>query len=52
MSRGEAVAELRALVRSTSRPRRSGLLKGRILMADDFDRLPDEVLDAIEGYDD
>nr|WP_295109142.1 hypothetical protein [uncultured Caulobacter sp.] len=51
MSRGEIVAELRAPAKMTIRPRRSGLLKGRIVMADDFDRLPDDILDAIEGRD-
>ncbi|MBO9544739.1 hypothetical protein [Caulobacter sp.] len=49
MSRGEVVAELRAPTKIAIRPRRSGLLKGRIVMADDFDRFPDDMLDAIEG---
>lgn len=38
-----------ALDRATpARPRRAGLLKGRIVIADDFDRLPDDVVNAIE----
>jgi antitoxin (DNA-binding transcriptional repressor) of toxin-antitoxin stability system len=52
MSRGEVVAELRAPPRAPARPRRLNALKGRIVMADDFDQLPDDVLDAIEGRDD
>jgi antitoxin (DNA-binding transcriptional repressor) of toxin-antitoxin stability system len=52
MSRGEAVAELRAPARALDRPRRLNTLKGQIVMADDFDQLPDDVLDAIEGRDD
>ena len=35
-----------------SRPRRAGLLKRRIFMADDFDRLPDDIVDLIEGWND
>ncbi|MDI1364093.1 MAG: prevent-host-death protein [bacterium] len=49
MSRGEAVAELRAPAASVMAPRRAGLLKGRIAMGEDFDDLPAEVLDAMEG---
>jgi antitoxin (DNA-binding transcriptional repressor) of toxin-antitoxin stability system len=49
MSRGEAVAELRAPPVLTKTPRQPGRLKGRIVMADDFDVWPDELLDAIEG---
>lgn len=48
MSRGQPVAELRAPPRRTE-ARRPGGLKGRIRMAEDFDSLPDDVLDAIEG---
>lgn len=48
MSRGKPVAELRALQKGNA-PRRPGGLKGRIWMADDFDALPDDVLEAIEG---
>lgn len=49
MSRGEAVAELRAPSAPTKAPRQPGRLKGRIVMADDFDVWPDDLLDAIEG---
>lgn len=49
MSRGEAVAELRAPSVATKAPRQPGRLKGRIVMADDFDAWPDDLLDAIEG---
>jgi antitoxin (DNA-binding transcriptional repressor) of toxin-antitoxin stability system len=52
MSRGEVLAELRGPAGTAVRPRRSGLLKGHIVMADDFDHLPDDILDAIEGRDD
>jgi antitoxin (DNA-binding transcriptional repressor) of toxin-antitoxin stability system len=51
MSRGVVLAELRAPAKMPARPRRSGLLKGRVVMADDFDNFPDDVLDAIEGHD-
>ena len=49
MSRGQAVAELRAPAGAIKSPRQPGLLKGRIVMADDFDAWPDDVLDALEG---
>jgi len=32
-----------------SRPRRPGFLKGKIRIAEDFDALPKELLDAFEG---
>ncbi|PHY13029.1 prevent-host-death protein [Caulobacter sp. B11] len=49
MSRGEAVAELRAPVTGPKVSRQPGLLKGHIVMADDFDIWPDDLLDAFEG---
>lgn len=49
MSRGEAVAELRAPSAAAQAPRQPGLLKGRIIMTDDFDDLPAELLEAFEG---
>jgi prevent-host-death family protein len=49
MSRNEVIAEIRP-PSSVERPRRiSGMLKGKIRMAHDFDTLPEEVLSAIEG---
>jgi len=51
MSRGQAVAELRAPAGVAKAQRQPGLLKGRIVMADDFDAWPDEMLDALEGRD-
>jgi antitoxin (DNA-binding transcriptional repressor) of toxin-antitoxin stability system len=49
MSRGQAVAELRSPRNLASVPRRPGQLKGRIVMADDFDAWPDEMLEVFEG---
>jgi len=50
MSQGEAVAELRAPTNAPPPPpRRPGALKGRIVMAEDFDTWPDDLLDAFEG---
>ncbi|WP_426030628.1 hypothetical protein [Caulobacter sp. DWP3-1-3b2] len=49
MSRGEALAELRAPSVAIKTPRQPGRLKGRIVMAEDFDVWPDDLLDAMEG---
>lgn len=49
MSHNEVVAEIRPPSKSVSSRRRPGALEGRIQMADDFDTLPSDVLDAIEG---
>lgn len=49
MSHDEVVAEIRPPSKSASSRRRPGALEGKIHMADDFDNLPSEVLDAIEG---
>ena len=49
MSHNEVVAEIRPPSKSVSSRRRPGALEGKILMADDFDILPSDVLDAIEG---
>jgi antitoxin (DNA-binding transcriptional repressor) of toxin-antitoxin stability system len=47
-SHGEVVAELRPPA-PAARPRRMpGALKGRIIMAADFDTLPDDILAAME----
>lgn len=46
---GKPVMKLTPLV-SVQKPRKFGLLKGKIRMADDFGApLPDELLDAFEG---
>jgi hypothetical protein len=52
MSRNEVVAEIRPPSPSASPPRRPGALEGRIRIADDFDRLPSDLLDAMEGKED
>lgn len=49
MSHNERVAEIRPPSKSASPARRPSALEGKIRMADDFDSLPLEVLDAIEG---
>jgi prevent-host-death family protein len=36
-------------VRAPEAPRRPGRLRGRLRMAPDFDRTPDDVVDAFEG---
>ncbi len=51
MSRGEAVAELRAPSSVKPKPRLPGALKGRIILAEDFDTWPADLLDAIESDD-
>ena len=46
---GKPIARLVAIT-DTNQPRRRGLLKGRIVVATDFDApLPAEVLDSFEG---
>jgi hypothetical protein len=49
MSRNEVVAEIRPPSKWLSPRRQSGALKGKIRMMDDFDALPSDVLDAMEG---
>lgn len=49
MSHNEVVAEIRPPSKSVASRRRPGALGGRIEMAEDFDTLPSDVLDAIEG---
>lgn len=50
VSRGEPVAELGAPtgLAQDRRPRRSGLMKGQIHVADDFDRWPEDILESFE----
>lgn len=43
---GEPVARLTRVVPPTAPPRPLGTWRGRVEMADDFDTLPDEVVDA------
>jgi len=46
---GKPIARLVA-VATTSQPRHRGLLKGRIIISDDFDApLPEEILASFEG---
>jgi len=52
MSRNQVVAEIRPPAQSLSPRRRPGALEGRIRMSDDFDTLPSDVLDAMEGSSD
>lgn len=49
MSHNEVVAEIRPPSKSLSSRRRPGALEGKIHMAADFDTLPSDVLDAMEG---
>lgn len=52
MSHNEIVAEIHP-PSALHRPRRMpGSLKGKIHMAEDFDTLPSDTLDAMEGADD
>jgi antitoxin (DNA-binding transcriptional repressor) of toxin-antitoxin stability system len=50
MSRGKPVAELGAPYEENPKrePRRSGGLKGKIWMADDFDEWPQDILESFE----
>jgi antitoxin (DNA-binding transcriptional repressor) of toxin-antitoxin stability system len=50
VSRGQPVAELGAPSDEASerRPRRAGLMKGQIWIADDFDEWPPDILESFE----
>lgn len=48
-SNGEVLAEIRPPPAETRPPRRPGSLRGRIVLAPDFDALPVEILAAMEG---
>jgi antitoxin (DNA-binding transcriptional repressor) of toxin-antitoxin stability system len=50
VSRGKPVAELGAPSDTAPKrePRRAGLLKGQIWIADDFDEWPDDILESFE----
>lgn len=49
MSHNEVVAEIRPPSTAVTARRKPGALKGRIRLADNFDALPSDVLDAMEG---
>jgi len=49
VSRDQIVAEIRPPGRSVGPRRQPGTLKGRIHMAEDFDTLPQDILDSMEG---
>ena len=49
MSRNTVVAEIRPPAIAEPPRRMPGILKGKIRIADDFDSLPDDVLDIMEG---
>jgi prevent-host-death family protein len=48
VSRGAAIAELRGVACDRPTFRKAGALAGKMWMADDFDALPDDMLDSIE----
>jgi antitoxin (DNA-binding transcriptional repressor) of toxin-antitoxin stability system len=49
MSRNQVVAEIRPPPQSPAPRRRPGALEGKIAIAADFDALPPDLLDAMEG---
>ena len=49
MSRGAVVAEINPPPAAERPRRKAGALKGRIRMAEDFDALPADLLEAMEG---
>ena len=51
-SHNEVVAEIRPPSKVALLPREFGTMRGQIWMADDFDTLPDDILDAMEGKSD
>lgn len=48
VSRGAPIAELKSVTRSGVAFRKPGAMAGKVWMADDFDTLPDDMLDAID----
>ena len=48
-SRGSVVAELRPPPSRALPPRRGGMLKGQIRMAEDFDTWPDDIMESFEA---
>lgn len=49
MSHNEVVAEIRPPPQSAVARRRPGALQGRIHMSEDFDTLPADIIEAMEG---
>jgi antitoxin (DNA-binding transcriptional repressor) of toxin-antitoxin stability system len=49
MSRDEVVAEIHPPPAADRPRRKAGMLKGRITMAEEFDMLPRDILNAMEG---
>lgn len=49
MSHDQVVAEIRPPSKAVTSRRQPGVLEGKIHMAEDFDLLPLDVLDAMEG---
>jgi prevent-host-death family protein len=48
LSRGKPIVELKGIASASDAFRKPGALAGKVWMAEDFDDLPDEMLDAIE----
>ena len=51
VSRDEVVAEIHPPAASSRRPREPGALRGKIWLAEDSERTPDDLIDAMEGKD-
>ena len=48
VSRGKPIVELKGIAPTRSAFRQPGALAGKVWMSDDFDDLPDDMLNAIE----
>lgn len=48
VSRGRPIAELKGIAQASVAFRKPGALAGKVWMSEDFDELPEEVLDEIE----
>lgn len=48
VSRGKPIVELKGIARPAGAFRKPGALAGKIWMSEDFDDLPEDMLDAIE----
>lgn len=48
VSRGKPIAELKGIAPAPDAFRKPGALAGKLWMADDFDDLPGDILDAVE----
>jgi len=49
VSRGKPIVEFHGVAKPGESFRKPGALSGRIWIADDFDTLPDDMIEAIEG---